>query len=175
LHFWPPIQPLPAWRAVCSTIPSVGHSSAWLPFDWAILIPYFAILLVLSILRFASVRDDSRLLEASQESHRFDALPNSSIRSCRGLPFNFLSINEQYVIERLIEETAKLTLSTRIDLLQIQVLDDSTDDTTSVHRGVLSSRILRAPGFRSNIIHRNNRARISKPGALQERFEDGHR
>ena len=43
--------------------------------------------------------------------------------------------NERYVLERLIDETVKIEYPR--ELLQIQVLDDSTDDTHAVRRSAL--------------------------------------
>ncbi len=50
---------------------------------------------------------------------KFETLPRVTVQ----LPI----FNERYVVERLLEETAKIDYPR--DLLQIQVLDDSTDDT----------------------------------------------
>ena len=55
--------------------------------------------------------------------------------------------NERYVVERLIEEVVKIEYPQ--DLLQIQVLDDSTDDTASVRRSA-GGTLPRAGLSRSN-------------------------
>ncbi len=69
--------------------------------------------------------------------------------------------NEKYVIERLLEAVSKLNYPQ--DKLEIQVLDDSTDETTEI----ISHRILKLQGLDLDIklIHRGNRKDF-KAGAL---------
>ena len=68
------------------------------------------------------------------------------------------------MVERLIDEVVKIEYPK--ELLQIQVLDDSTDDTAPVRRSAL--RALPQHGLsRSNTMHRTNRHGF-KAGALQE-------
>src|SRR6516164_4500354 len=98
------------------------HHLAW--FDWAMLIPYFTVLAILSVYglhRYDVIRTYFKHRKnANQEpARRFDPLPPVTIQ----LPL----YNERYVVERLIEETVKIDYPK--ELLQIQVLDDSTDDT----------------------------------------------
>jgi cellulose synthase/poly-beta-1,6-N-acetylglucosamine synthase-like glycosyltransferase len=73
--------------------------------------------------------------------------------------------NERYVARRAIEAMAALDYPR--DQLHIQILDDSTDDTTEL----ISNRIdqLRAEGVRIDLIHRVNRAGY-KAGALANAF-----
>src|SRR5262249_18871054 len=71
--------------------------------------------------------------------------------------------NEMYVAERLIEAVAKIDYPR--NLLEIQVLDDSTDDTTEI-----ASRTVKKyfdAGFDIVYHHRTNRAGF-KAGALEE-------
>src|SRR5437763_14416568 len=93
-------------------------------FDWALLIPYFAVLAVLSVYgihRYEMVRGylkhKKKLLAAPPAL--FEQLPRVTIQ----LPI----YNERYVVERLLDEITKTDYPR--ELLQIQVLDDSTDDT----------------------------------------------
>ncbi len=74
--------------------------------------------------------------------------------------------NEPLVIERLID--AAVTLDYPRDRLQIQVLDDSTDQTT----GLATSRVAfhRAAGTHIELIHRDARHGF-KAGALQNGLE----
>src|SRR5215467_4404009 len=93
-------------------------------FDWAILIPYFTILVVLSIYgvhRYDVIRTyfKYRKKATGEPAGRFAQLPPVTIQ----LPI----YNERYVIERLIDVVTKIEYPK--GLLQIQVLDDSTDDT----------------------------------------------
>src|SRR5215813_8010050 len=98
------------------------HQLSW--FDWALLIPYFTILAILSIYglhRYDVIRTyfKYRKNATKEPPQRFAELPPVTIQ----LPL----YNERYVVERLIEEVIKIEYPK--DRLQIQVLDDSTDDT----------------------------------------------
>ena len=69
--------------------------------------------------------------------------------------------NELYVVERLIDAVAKLNYPS--DLLQIQVLDDSTDETSDL----IQSKLLDYPSVNFQYLHRSNRQGF-KAGALRE-------
>jgi len=71
--------------------------------------------------------------------------------------------NERYTIERLIESVAAFDYPR--DRLQIQVLDDSTDDTTDLVRRLVKGYT--AQGFDIQLIHRAARSGF-KAGALRE-------
>jgi cellulose synthase/poly-beta-1,6-N-acetylglucosamine synthase-like glycosyltransferase len=74
--------------------------------------------------------------------------------------------NEVYVVERLIGAVAALDYPR--ELLEIQVLDDSTDETGDVARGVVAR--YRERGY--DIVHRTREDRAGfKAGALQEGLE----
>src|ERR1044071_10213912 len=78
------------------------HQLAW--FDWAMLIPYFTILFVLSIYglhRYDTIHTyfKHRKKPGAEPPQRWDELPPVTIQ----LPL----YNERYVVERLIEETVK--------------------------------------------------------------------
>src|SRR5664280_2509921 len=97
------------------------HQMAW--FDWAMLIPYFTILVILSVYgihRYEIIRTyfKHRKKAVTGPLSRYQQLPPVTIQ----LPL----YNERYVVERLIEEVVKIEYPK--DLLQIQVLDDATDD-----------------------------------------------
>jgi cellulose synthase/poly-beta-1,6-N-acetylglucosamine synthase-like glycosyltransferase len=129
-------------------------------FDWAFLAPYFAILVVLSFYgchRFEMIR---RYLKhkkqvVTEPSARFAELPQVTIQ----LPL----YNERYVVERLIEEIAKMDYPKH--LLQIQVLDDSTDDTQPFTERLVAE--YRAMGVPIEYHHRAIRHGF-KAGALQK-------
>src|SRR5882757_8047150 len=98
------------------------HQLSW--FDWALLVPYFSVLCVLSIYglhRYEIIHTyfKHRKKVLTESPGRFDTLPRVTIQ----LPL----YNERYVVERLIDEVVKMDYPR--ELLQIQVLDDSTDDT----------------------------------------------
>ncbi len=70
--------------------------------------------------------------------------------------------NEMYVVERLIETVCKIRYPN--DLLEIQVLDDSTDETTEIASKCVET--FRKLGFDIHYIHRTNREGF-KAGALE--------
>jgi len=129
------------------------------PFDYAILVPYFAVLIVLSFYglhRYHMIRGywKYRKQMPVEAPQKFAELPRVTVQ----LPI----YNEQYVVERLIEEACKLDYPR--ELLQIQVLDDSTDETHPFTQGLIAE--YHAAGFPIEYIHRSNRHGY-KAGALQ--------
>src|SRR5579859_7133398 len=93
-------------------------------FDWSMLVPYFTVLIILSLYglhRYELIRTylKHRKKLPKEAPVKFAQLPRVTIQ----LPL----YNERYVVERLLEETAKIDYPR--ELLQIQVLDDSTDET----------------------------------------------
>src|SRR5580698_3328405 len=130
-----------------------------MPFDWAMLIPYFSVLTVLSIYglhRYAMIRGYLKHYKGftGEPPSRFETLPRVTIQ----LPI----YNERYVVERLLEETAKIDYPH--ELLQIHVLDDSTDDTHPFTRALVED--YRDAGLPIEYIHRTNRHGF-KAGALE--------
>ncbi len=86
---------------------------------------------------------------------RFKKLPRVTVQ----LPV----YNEMYVASRLIK--AVCAIDYPVELLHIQVLDDSTDSTTEIAEA--SVREFRSHGLNIELIHRNNREGF-KAGALAE-------
>jgi cellulose synthase/poly-beta-1,6-N-acetylglucosamine synthase-like glycosyltransferase len=89
-----------------------------------------------------------------------------SVKSLRRWPrvtVRLPSFNERYTIERLIHAVAKFDYPH--SLLQIQVLDDSTDDTTALIRRVVNKYSCK--GIDIELIHRKNQIGF-KAGALAE-------
>ena len=84
---------------------------------------------------------------------RFDPLPKVTVQ----LPI----FNEVYVVERLLRSVSELDYPR--DRLQIQVLDDSTDDTRELTVSCVNE--LRDRGFDVQLIHRTDRTGF-KAGAL---------
>src|SRR6478609_11534684 len=84
---------------------------------------------------------------------RFEKLPVVTVQ----LPI----FNEVYVVERLLRSVSELDYPR--DRLQIQVLDDSTDDTCDITSNCAEK--LRARGFNVNLIRRVDRTGF-KAGAL---------
>ncbi len=111
--------------------------------------------LILVYLRHARTRFPQPTLPESQ-------LPKVTVQ----LPL----YNERYVARRVIEATAAFDYPR--DRLHIQVLDDSTDDTTELIQGRIAQ--LRSEGLCIDLIHRKNRTGY-KAGALANgmRYTDG--
>src|SRR6202171_6183715 len=134
------------------------HKLSW--FDWMLLIPYFGILAILSVYglhRYDVIRTyfKHRKNAVDHPLTRFEKLPPVTIQ----LPI----YNERYVVERLIDEVTKIEYPA--GLLQIQVLDDSTDDTHPFAEALVER--YHALGFPIEYHHRANREGY-KAGALQE-------
>src|ERR1700739_4830486 len=151
------------WSRMFAETPFAGiHQMAW--FDWAMLIPYFTVLIVLSVYgihRYDVIRTYFKYrTRATQEPSalQFEHLPPVTIQ----LPL----YNERYVVERLIEEVIKVEYPR--ELLQIQILDDSTDDTAPFAEALVER--YRAIGYPIEYHHRDNRHGF-KAGALQEGLE----
>jgi cellulose synthase/poly-beta-1,6-N-acetylglucosamine synthase-like glycosyltransferase len=134
------------------------HQLAW--FDWALLIPYFSILVILSaygLHRYEMIRvylKNRRKLNQGPAG-QFETLPRVTIQ----LPL----YNERYVVERLLTETLRMDYPKH--LLQIQVLDDSTDETHPFTQALVAR--YREAGHPIEYIHRSNRNGF-KAGALHE-------
>jgi len=85
---------------------------------------------------------------------RFNNLPKVTIQ----LPI----FNEKYVVERLIDYVTKIRYPR--ELLEIQVLDDSTDDTTIIASKKCEQK--KTEGYNIHYIHRTDRTGF-KAGALE--------
>ncbi|MGH9541596.1 MAG: cellulose synthase family protein [Terriglobales bacterium] len=129
-------------------------------FDLALLIPYFAVLSILAFYgfhRYALVflYYKHRRRKAGAPTERFTELPRVTVQ----LPL----YNERYVVERLVEAVCRIDYPR--ERLEIQVLDDSTDETVEVARAVVERCAAR--GEPVVLRHRDNRHGF-KAGALQE-------
>jgi cellulose synthase/poly-beta-1,6-N-acetylglucosamine synthase-like glycosyltransferase len=133
------------------------------PFDWAMLIPYFTVLFILSIYgvhRYETIRRYRKYRKnlPTVSAKNYEQLPKVTIQ----LPL----YNERFVVERLLEEVVKIDYPR--DLLQIQVLDDSTDETHPYTERLCNEYA--AAGHSIEYRHRTNRHGF-KAGALQEGLE----
>jgi cellulose synthase/poly-beta-1,6-N-acetylglucosamine synthase-like glycosyltransferase len=129
-------------------------------FDVALLIPYFLVLLVLAsygIHRYVLVYMyyKNRKNKVGEPSRHFAELPRVTIQ----LPI----FNEQFVIDRLVDAICKMEYPR--EKLDIQVLDDSTDETVEVAHAVVQRYA--ALGYPITYHHRGNRYGF-KAGALHE-------
>jgi len=134
-------------------------------FDLLIVLPYFAVLTVLAAyglhrywLVYSYVKYRNNLPPAAPE-------PAEWSRVTVQLPI----YNERYVVERLIETVARFDYPS--EKLEIQVLDDSTDETQQVARACVER--FQALGLHIQYLHRNNREGY-KAGALAEGLKAAH-
>ena len=132
----------------------------WNAFDAALLIPYFAVMIVLAIYgvhRYTMVYLYFKYKKNYQPNPLayFEELPRITVQ----LPM----YNEQFVIERLLE--AICAMQYPAEKLEIQVLDDSTDETQQVAEQIVARYA--ALGHPIVYIHRTNRHGF-KAGALDE-------
>jgi cellulose synthase/poly-beta-1,6-N-acetylglucosamine synthase-like glycosyltransferase len=139
------------------TFQGLYHANA---FDMALLIPYFLVLIVLAsygahryVLVYLYYKNKKN--RTTEPLQRFSELPKVTIQ----LPI----FNERFVVERLLEAVGKLNYP--FDKLDIQVLDDSTDETARVARALVDHYA--GLGLPVTYHRRTNRAGF-KAGALAE-------
>jgi cellulose synthase/poly-beta-1,6-N-acetylglucosamine synthase-like glycosyltransferase len=129
-------------------------------FDWLILISYFTILATLAVYgayRIKQVIDFWRyrkFVPVPKARFSEEDLPRITVQ----LPL----FNELYVVDRLL--TAVTGIDYPRDRFEIQVLDDSTDETTRVAEEVVKR--YQEQGFDIHYIHRDDRTGF-KAGALE--------
>ena len=128
-------------------------------FDLTLLIPYFALMIILALYglhryQLVFMYYKNRKNHVVDPPSRFSELPRVTVQ----LPI----YNEQYVVDRLVEAICKLDYPK--DKLDIQLLDDSTDETVEVAQAVVVRYA--ALGHPITYIHRANREGF-KAGALQ--------
>ena len=129
-------------------------------FDLGLLIPYFVVLVLLAsyglhryilVYLYYKYRDN----RTTEPAALFDDFPRVTVQ----LPI----FNEQYVVERLLDAVSKLKYPW--EKLDIQVLDDSTDETMDVARNLVERYA--SLGNPITYHHRTNREGF-KAGALAE-------
>jgi cellulose synthase/poly-beta-1,6-N-acetylglucosamine synthase-like glycosyltransferase len=130
----------------------------WNLFDACMLAPYFGVMVVLS---FYGIHRYSMCYKYFRYSKKSNPVPP---RQFADLPFVTVQLpifNEQFVIDRLIEAVCAMDYPR--EKLEIQVLDDSTDETQEVAAAVVERYT--ALGYNIAYIHRANREGF-KAGAL---------
>jgi cellulose synthase/poly-beta-1,6-N-acetylglucosamine synthase-like glycosyltransferase len=139
------------------TFQGLYHANA---FDMALLIPYFVVLILLAfygahryILVYLYYKNKGN--RTAEPLQKFAALPRVTIQ----LPI----FNEQFVVERLLDAVCRLDYP--LEKMDIQVLDDSTDETVAVAQTLVNHYA--AEGFPVTYHHRSNRQGF-KAGALAE-------
>jgi cellulose synthase/poly-beta-1,6-N-acetylglucosamine synthase-like glycosyltransferase len=129
-------------------------------FDLALLVPYFTVLVILAaygVHRYILVYMyyKNRRNKVTEPTACFRELPRITVQ----LPI----FNEEYVVDRLVESICRLDYPK--DKLDIQVLDDSTDETVEIARAAVERYA--ALGYDIVYQHRTNRQGF-KAGALRE-------
>ena len=132
----------------------------WNAFDAAMLIPYFAVMIVLALYGVHRYTMCYWYYKYKKNYNPdppglFDELPNVTVQ----LPI----FNEQFVVDRLIEAVCAMEYPR--EKLEIQVLDDSTDETQAVAAGIVDRYA--ALGHQIVYLHRTDRHGY-KAGALDE-------
>src|SRR6185312_12698615 len=128
-------------------------------FDWTILILYFSILGVLAVYGLYRVRQVIEfwryrdIVPEPAGHYSEDELPHITVQ----LPL----FNEMYVVERLVKSVTEIDYPR--DRFEIQVLDDSTDETVRIAEATVATYA--AAGFDISYIHRSDRTGF-KAGAL---------
>jgi len=127
-------------------------------FDVAMLLPYFAVMILLSFYGIHRYTLCYRYYKFRKNYNpnppcHFEELPRVTVQ----LPI----FNEQFVIDRLIDAVCSMEYPS--DKLDIQVLDDSTDETQQVAAAIVERYA--ALGHPITYIHRTNRYGF-KAGAL---------
>ncbi len=126
-------------------------------FDLAIMLPYFAVLVVL-----AAYGSHRYWLVYNFFKHRHvEPGPPPEVVEWPKVTIQLPIFNERYVVDRLMESVSRIDYPR--DLLEIQVLDDSTDETVEVARACVER--YQALGLNIQYVHRDNREGF-KAGAL---------
>jgi len=142
-------------RLTDKTFSGIYHANA---FDLAMMIPYFIVLMVLAMYglhRYWLVYD---YFQYSKNV----PLPPPPVTNWPPVTVQLPIFNERYVIERLAEAVSRFDYPR--ELLDVQVLDDSTDETQEVARACVERHA--AQGMPITYIHRTNREGY-KAGALE--------
>jgi cellulose synthase/poly-beta-1,6-N-acetylglucosamine synthase-like glycosyltransferase len=128
------------------------------PLQWCWYVAYVLVLLGLSGYGCQRLRNVYLYLRHSwrrpEVKRKFADLPLVTVQ----LPV----FNEMHVVERLLTSVSKLDYPR--EKLQIQLLDDSTDETTEIARMEIEK--LQVRGFDAELIHRDDRTGF-KAGALE--------
>src|SRR6185369_3839973 len=146
-----------AYYKTAANISPLYHTDA---FDWTVLIVYFGILTILAIYGVYRVKQVVEFWRYSKfppkpKGHfAADNLPQVTVQ----LPL----FNEMYVVERLVKAVTEIDYPR--DRLEIQVLDDSADETVRIASETVAKYA--REGFNIHYIHRDDRTGF-KAGALE--------
>src|SRR6201998_3114204 len=144
------------WHKVTDrTFSGIYHANA---FDLMMMIPYFIVLIILAVYglhRYWLVYDYYKYARNTPG-------PPPEVTRWPRVTVQLPIFNERYVIERLVEAVSRFDYPR--ELLDIQVLDDSTDETKEVASACVAR--FAAQGLPITYIHRANREGY-KAGALE--------
>jgi cellulose synthase/poly-beta-1,6-N-acetylglucosamine synthase-like glycosyltransferase len=145
------------------------HLYRWNTFDTILLIPYFVVMVILAFYGVHRYQLVWLYFKNKKNAAKWDEPP---ARWPEGeLPFVTIQLpifNEQFVIDRLIDACCRLEYPR--DRFEIQVLDDSTDETVKVASEIVERYAAGFPGMEPQPIvylHRKNRHGY-KAGALDK-------
>jgi cellulose synthase/poly-beta-1,6-N-acetylglucosamine synthase-like glycosyltransferase len=127
-------------------------------FDVFILVPYLTILTILAIYGVHRYHLVYLYLKHKDKV----AVPKAKLTQLPKVTVQLPIYNELYVVDRLVEAACKIRYPR--ELLEIQVLDDSTDGTQEIAAAAVGKH--RELGFNIHHIHRKNRNGF-KAGALE--------
>lgn len=127
-------------------------------FDFIVVTAYFAILAILSFYGLHRYI----MVFLFTKHHKNVAVPKARFEELPRVTVQIPSYNEMYVIERVIDAVCAFDYPR--DRLDIQVLDDSTDETQKIARNVVER--WRSLGLDIEYIHRDDRSGF-KAGALE--------
>jgi len=130
----------------------------WNFFDACMLIPYFTVMILLS---FYGIHRYTMCYHYFKYRKNYHPLPPRHFEELPHVTIQLPIFNEQFVIDRLIEAVCAMDYPN--DKLEIQVLDDSTDETQQVASSIVDRYA--ALGHNIVYIHRTNRHGF-KAGAL---------
>jgi cellulose synthase/poly-beta-1,6-N-acetylglucosamine synthase-like glycosyltransferase len=130
----------------------------WNPFDLLLLLPYFAVMIVLALY---GIHRYTMCYQYFKYRSNYDPNPPRHFDDLPLVTVQLPIFNEQFVIDRLIEAVCAMDYPR--EKLEIQVLDDSTDETQEVAAGTVARYA--ALGHPIAYIHRTNRHGY-KAGAL---------
>jgi len=130
----------------------------WNWFDASMLLPYFAVMILLS---FYGIHRYTMCYQYFKYRKNYDPNPPKHFEELPRVTVQLPIFNEQFVIDRLIEAVCAMEYPR--EKLEIQVLDDSTDETVQVASAIVDRYA--ALGHPIVYIHRTNRHGF-KAGAL---------
>jgi cellulose synthase/poly-beta-1,6-N-acetylglucosamine synthase-like glycosyltransferase len=130
----------------------------WNLFDASLLLPYFAVMIWLALY---GIHRYTMCYQYFKYRKNYDPNPPRHFEELPLVTIQLPIFNEQFVIDRLLEAVCAIEYPR--EKLEIQVLDDSTDETVAVASGIVNRYA--ALGHPIVYIHRTNRHGF-KAGAL---------